>query len=169
MRARQFGLIAACLVLAADQISKHMILQGVDIPGTVDIYGPVTPDVRVTSFLDIALHWNHGISYSLFTANSALGRLALLAMAVGACLALGIWLMRVRRPLLATGLGLIIGGALGNAYDRSIYGAVADFLALHIPNTGFLGNYVFNLADAGIVAGVAILLYESFLGEDKAA
>ena len=169
MSVRRFGLVAAGLVLAADQITKRMILQGVDVPATVDSYGPVTPDIRVTSFLDIALHWNHGISYSLFTANSTLGRFGLLATAVGACVALAIWLFRAERRLLAIGLGLIIGGALGNAYDRWTYGAVADFLALHIPHAGFLGNYVFNFADAGIVAGVAILLYESFFGEDKRA
>ena len=63
------------------------------------------------------------------------------------------------------GLGLIIGGAIGNGIDRAAYGAVADFLHFHV---GTFSWYVFNLADVGIVAGVALLLYESFfMAENK--
>ena len=85
--------------------------------------------------------------------------LALLALSLGATLFLGVWLWRAPRSITTLGLGLIVGGALGNAYDRFAYGAVADFFHFHI---GTFSWYVFNLADIGIVAGVGLLLYESF-------
>jgi signal peptidase II len=66
-------------------------------------------------------------------------------------------------------LGLIIGGAIGNGVDRLAYGAVADFVLFHVTTSGWSFNwYVFNLADAAIVAGVAGLLYDSFQGETAA-
>ena len=79
--------------------------------------------------------------------------LALVAIAL-----LGLWLWRAPNRATGAGLGLIIGGALGNAYDRLAYGAVADFFHFHI---GAFHWYIFNLADVAIVAGVALLLYES--------
>jgi signal peptidase II len=68
-----------------------------------------------------------------------------------------------------TAFGLIIGGAIGNAIDRIAYGAVADFVLLHMETASWRFNwYVFNLADVAIVAGVVVLLYESLLGDDAA-
>ena len=87
-------------------------------------------------------------------------------MKLGATLLLGIWLWRASHPVTTLGLGLIVGGALDNAYDRFTYGAVADFFYFHV---GSFSWYVFNLADVGIVAGVGLLLYESFFIKEKAA
>jgi signal peptidase II len=62
-------------------------------------------------------------------------------------------------------LGMIIGGAIGNAIDRLAYGAVVDFALFHIEVSGQTYNwYVFNIADVAIVVGVAALLYDSFIG-----
>ena len=88
-----------------------------------------------------------------------------MVLALAASLALWIWLARTGRPLTAAALGLIIGGALGNAVDRVIYGAVADFFLLHWHGFDW---YVFNIADLAIVAGVGLLLYE-FLERGRAA
>ena len=118
--------------------------------------------------------WNPGVSYSLLRANTATGRWALVAFITIATLVLG-WLMwRARNKWLSIGLGLIVGGALGNLLDRVIFGAVADFFHLYLDTErwGRLSWYVFNLADVAIVAGVALLLYESFFvsaddGEDR--
>ena len=71
---------------------------------------------------------------------------------------LWVWLARITRPLTAAAIGLILGGALANAFDRAVYGAVADFFSFHI---GSFDWYIFNLADVAIVAGVALLVYES--------
>jgi len=89
----------------------------------------------------------------------------LLALKAIAAVLLWIWLARASSRLTAVALGLIIGGAVGNAIDRAAYGAVADFVLLHVTTESFNFKwYVFNLADAAIVAGVAGLLYETLAG-----
>jgi signal peptidase II len=76
-----------------------------------------------------------------------------------------IWLARASSRLTAVSLGLIIGGAIGNAVDRFVHGAVADFVLFHLTTASFSFKwYVFNLADVAIVAGVIGLLYETVLG-----
>jgi signal peptidase II len=105
------------------------------------------------------LVWNRGVSYGWFAQHTDLGRFGLVALALVAALGLWIWLARTTRPLSAAALGLIIGGALGNALDRVLYGAVADFFLLHWHGYDW---YVFNIADLAIVAGVGLLLYESW-------
>ena len=77
---------------------------------------------------------------------------------------LGLWLWRARAPLIGLGLGAIIGGALGNGYDRLAYGAVADFLDLHAFGRHF---FVFNLADAAINVGVALLIFDGLFGSGR--
>jgi signal peptidase II len=120
----------------------------------------------LTPFLDLVLTWNTGISYGLLQQHGPFGQWALLALKAVAVALLWIWLARTGTRLTALGLGLIIGGALGNALDRLLYGAVADFVLFHIRTASWSFNwYVFNLADAAIVAGVAALLYESLIGE----
>jgi len=121
--------------------------------------------VRLTPFLDLVLVWNKGISYGLFQQDGPLGQWALLALTAVAVTLLWIWLVRSGSRLIALSLGLIIGGAVGNAIDRMAYGAVADFVLLHLTTSSFSFKwYVFNLADAAIVAGVAGLLYDSVAG-----
>jgi signal peptidase II len=153
----RFGLIAALIVCAIDQAVKVWLLEGFDLANR--------GIVHLTPFLDFVLTWNTGISYGLFPQESDFGRYVLLAVKAGAVLVLWIWLARAESRLTALALGLIIGGALGNAIDRVAYGAVMDFVLFHIttPNFSFTW-YVFNLADAAIVAGVVGLLYESLLG-----
>ena len=121
--------------------------------------------VALAPFVDLVLTWNTGISYGWFQQEGPLGQWALLALKLIAVALIWIWLARADSRLSAVGLGLIIGGALGNAIDRLAYGAVADFVLLHIETATWRFNwYVFNLADVAIVAGVAALLYESLLG-----
>lgn len=152
---RLYGLAAALAALALDQGHKFWMLQVYDI-------GMRQP-LRVTPFLDIVLSWNFGISYSLFAAQDETARLALLAFQFSIIIGLCLWMWRTPRRLTATALGLVVGGALGNASDRIVHGAVADFFFLHtnLP-VGPLANYVFNVADAAIFVGVALLILESF-------
>jgi signal peptidase II len=114
--------------------------------------------VRFGPFLDVIVAWNPGISYSLLRATNDVERYLLLILALCAVALLLVWLWRSRSRTTALALGLIVGGALGNAYDRWTYGAVADFFHFHV---GDLSWYVFNLADVAIVGGVALLLLES--------
>ena len=125
--------------------------------------------VRLTPFLDLVLIWNKGISYGLLQQDSAIGRWALLALTAVAVALLWIWLAKSTSRLTALSIGLIVGGAIGNAIDRLAYGAVADFVLLHLTTASFSFRwYVFNLADTAIVAGVAGLLYDSFAGHRAA-
>lgn len=117
--------------------------------------------VYITPFLDFVFVKNTGISYSLFDMDAYTWQIALAVFAVLASAALWIWLARSGTSrLMAWSLGLIIGGALGNALDRILIGGVADFYSLHA--FGFYW-YVFNIADVAIVAGVAGLLYDSLI------
>jgi signal peptidase II len=150
------GLGVAALTLLIDQAHKAWMLYVYDIGAK----GVVT----LAPFFDLVLVWNRGVSYGLFPQESSLGRWALILFAVAATLALAVWLARVVTPLPAVAIGLVIGGALGNAIDRILYGAVADFFSLHAFGYQW---YVFNVADAAIVAGVVGLLYESLFGGHK--
>jgi signal peptidase II len=152
-----FGLVVAALTCAFDQASKLWLLDVFDLAdrGTV----------VVTSFFDLVLIWNTGISYGLFPQEGPVGQGVLMAVKAAAVVALWVWLARAGSRLTALALGLIIGGAIGNAIDRLAYGAVADFALFHITTESFNFRwYVFNLADVAIVAGVAGLLYESLRG-----
>jgi len=151
---RALGAVAALAALALDQANKYWMLNVYDIAARQ----PVT----LTPFLDLVLSWNYGVSYSLFPAHEGAARLALLLVQAAIVAALTVWLWRAPHPRPALALGLVIGGALGNAADRLTRGAVADFFYLHteLP-VGPLANYVFNVADVAITVGVALLLYES--------
>jgi signal peptidase II len=120
-------------------------------------------------YVDLVLIWNTGISYGWFQQEGPFGQWALLALKAIAVALLWIWLARAGTRLSALALGLIIGGAAGNAIDRYAYGAVADFVLLHVETATWRFQwYVFNLADVAIVAGVLILLYESLRGDHAA-
>jgi len=147
-----FGLIVAGGVLAVDQATKIWAMAFM-ARHDVGLY-PLAP------FLDLAALWNTGISYGLFPQGEA-GRWVLVGVKLVAALAFTVWLSRSRRALEALALGLLIGGALGNAVDRVVYGAVFDFISLHAYG---LRWYVFNIADVAVVLGVALLLYDAFFG-----
>ncbi len=155
--ALRLGVGAAVAALALDQASKLWLLHGFDLGhrGTV----------AVTPFFDLVLAWNTGISYGWFQNEGPAGQAVLIAVKVVAVVVMAVWMARSQTVLATLSLGLIIGGAIGNAIDRLWYGAVVDFALFHLR----IGDrtydwYVFNLADAAIVAGVVGLLYESFFG-----
>ena len=150
---RALGLAALIAAFALDQGHKYWMLYVFDIAQKQ----PVT----LTPFLDVLLSWNHGVSYSLF---QGAGAGLLLAGQTVIIAGLLVWLFRARDRTVGAGLGLVIGGALGNVTDRLTRGAVADFFYLHtsLP-VGPLANYVFNVADAAITLGVVLLLYDGLL------
>ena len=151
------GLIAAVVTLVLDQASKLWLLFVFDIGHR--------GAVKLTPFFDLVLAWNPGISFGWLQNDSPLAQIALLIVKAVAVIVLAIWMARSRTVLATVALGLIIGGAIGNAIDRLAYGAVVDFALFHVRIGGNTFNwYVFNLADVAIVAGVAALLYDSFLG-----
>jgi len=152
---RLLGLAVAAGALALDQASK---IWAIGLLG-----GPAHPAITLTPFLALTMSWNKGIAYTLLRSNGDFGRYALTAIALAASCGLSVWLWRARGLAKTIGIALIIGGALGNASDRIFRGAVADFLYFHTPfSLGPLSNYVFNVADASIFAGVCFLIYDSY-------
>jgi signal peptidase II len=157
----RFGIVVALLTAAVDQAAKLWLLFGFDLAARAP--------VRLGPFIDLVLAWNTGISYGLFPQVGPLGQWALLGVKAVAVVLLWIWLAQAGSRLAALALGLIIGGAIGNAVDRIAYGAVADFVLFHVTTASWTFRwYVFNLADAAIVAGVVGLLYDSTLARDAA-
>jgi signal peptidase II len=155
------GLAVAVAAAAIDQAIKLWLIFVTDLGARGMI--------ELSRFLDLVLTWNTGISYGLFPQEGPLGQWALLALKAIAAVLLWIWLARASSRLTAVALGLIIGGAIGNAIDRLAYGAVADFILFHITTESIdFKWYVFNLADVAIVAGVIGLLYETLLGDSAA-
>jgi signal peptidase II len=150
---REWGLAAAALALFADQGSKLWLLYGAGFlhmaPGQA---------IPVLPFFNLVMVWNPGVSYGLFAASSAWGIAFLVLVSLAAVVALGYWLWGMTSFSLAIGVGLVIGGAIGNnLIDRVIYGRVADFF--HFYGFGY-DWYVFNVADIAITFGAVAIIYE---------
>lgn len=145
----------AALTVVLDQASKWWILEAFQLPakGSVPVAGP----------LNLTMVWNQGVSFGLLRADQDLTRWALAAFAIAVSVVLALWVRKAGRPILAYALGLIMGGAIGNVIDRIRFGAVADFIdvsALYFP-------WVFNIADAAINIGIALLLIDMIRGEKR--
>lgn len=150
-----YGLALALIV--ADQLSKWWILSVYDLParGTVEVL-PV---------FSLSMVWNRGVSFGLLADQADVARWLLVVFSLLVAAALVWWARKADKLITALALGLIIGGAVGNAIDRARFGAVADFL-----DFGGLGfPWVFNVADSGITVGVVLLLLEGFLPKRTAA
>lgn len=156
MTSARLGFLIALATFALDQASKLYLLFGYDLPAREPLV--------LAPFLDLVVVWNQGISYGLFTQRTELGRWALVAVQIAAAVGLSLWMVRASGRILVASLGLIVGGAAGNALDRIVYGAVFDFVHLHV---GEWSWYVFNVADAAIVAGVIGLLYDALVLERR--
>jgi signal peptidase II len=153
----RLGLTVALVTAGLDQASKLWLLYVFDLQARIP--------VEITPFLELVLVWNKGISYGLLQQQGLLGQWLLMGFKALAIALLWLWLARTPSKLTAVALGLIVGGALGNAIDPLLHGGVADFVLFHITTATIHFNwYVFNLADSAIVAGVVGLLYESFFG-----
>jgi signal peptidase II len=143
------GLATALLAGGADRLSKWWILDVFDLPAR--------SPVRLGSVLDLAMVWNRGVSFGLLAGDAAWHRALLAGFAVLVAIVLAVVLVRTRSAWTAIALGLVIGGAVSNAWDRLVYGAVADFLDFHI---GGYHWYTFNVADAAITVGAALLIVD---------
>lgn len=150
-----FALILAILIFMADQYTKNTV---------IDLLKAESQTKTITPFLDLVLVLNKGVSFGMFNNNAENTPAILMGISGGIILALLIWLFRTHILLNAIALGLVIGGALGNLYDRAKYGGVVDFISFHI------GPYAwpaFNVADSAIVIGVGLLLLQSLVFDKK--
>ncbi len=152
-----YAFLIILLVVAADQASKAWILYDIMNPPSIL---PLFP------FLDIVLTWNPGVGFGLFKAHSLWGSIALIFLAVSISIGLAIWLWRTHDKLLLLSLSMIIGGAIGNTIDRLRFGAVLDFIYVHVYIFGYHFP-AFNIADSAITVGAAILLLEGYVRNKK--
>ncbi len=150
------GFSVALIILILDQATKLYTLFVYDLP--------LKEPVEFAPFINLIVVWNRGISYGLFQQEGDLGRWVLIVVSILASIGLSVWIRRTRAKVLALSLGLIVGGAIGNVIDRLAYGAVFDFIQFQVGDWSW---YVFNVADAAIVAGVIGLLYDSFILEPR--
>ena len=145
----RYGALFGLATFLADQASKWWVLNILDLPtrGTL----PVLP------VLSLTMVWNPGVTFGLFHQDGAAGPWILAGIAIAVVVALAFWLRRAETRLVASALGAIAGGAIGNVVDRLRFGAVVDFLHAHAFGYSW---YVFNVADAAIVCGVGALLLD---------
>lgn len=155
----RLGLAVALGVIAADQASKAWVLRFF-----ADRQG--LPIARVTSFFNLVLTGNRGMSFGLFNTNAGMNTAVFSTVAAVIVVGLLVWLRRAHNCVIQTALGLVIGGAIGNVSDRLTRGAVVDFLDFHL---GAWHWFAFNLADAAICLGVAALLLDGLLASRKTA
>jgi len=142
------ALLVAVLVFALDQATKLLVVEVLDLRTRLVI--PVADP-----FLNLTMAWNEGINFGLFDFGAA-GRWVLVALAVAIVIGLLFWVRGTRGWVPSLGTGAIVGGALGNVIDRLRYGAVADFINMSC--CGIANPFAFNVADAAIFAGAALLL-----------
>ncbi|MDH5489748.1 MAG: signal peptidase II [Rhodospirillaceae bacterium] len=152
---RMLGLGIALIVFILDQLSKWWMLTEVM---------PVPTVMRITSFFNLVIAYNRGISFGMFGASSDMGSWVLIAIAVVIVAFLLNWLMKGESLLSVLATGLIIGGALGNVADRIRFGAVVDFLDFHIGSSHWPA---FNVADTAITLGAAALILEALKPEPE--
>ena len=150
-----FGLGCAAIVIAIDQLSKWLILTEVMNPPRV---------IEITGFLNLVLVSNKGVSFGLFSSDAVWAQPALASFAALVSILLVFWMRQAQHCFSAIFLGLVVGGALGNAIDRLLHEAVVDFLDFHVAGYHWP---VFNIADSAITVGVIFIISEGLFADRK--
>ena len=151
----RLGYLTAIIVIIADQVTKFWVLKKIMLPPRI---------ININEYFNLVLTWNNGISFGLFNNDSEINALVISLIAIVIIIFLIRLLSNAETKKLNIGFGLIIGGAIGNIIDRALYGAVMDFLDVHI------GAYhwpAFNIADSSITIGAIILIADSLFSQKK--
>lgn len=156
-RNRSLGVTLALIVFALDQLTKYIVTVPLDLK--------TVGQIELLPFFNLTWVENYGVSLGLLTADSALERWLLTGLTLGIATVVAVWMWREKNRQDVFGLGLILGGALGNILDRVRFGHVVDFADLHIG--AFRPFLVFNIADAAITIGVLILFFRALFVRDK--
>jgi signal peptidase II len=147
------ALVVATLIV--DQLSKQLLLDYL-----------LQTELKMVSVIDgffrLVIVWNRGVSFGLLGGDRPLPAILLSGVAIAVCIGLFVWLRRTDRPLTGWGIGLVMGGAIGNVIDRARWGAVFDFADFHVNQWHWPA---FNVADSAIVVGVGLMLIDSLIGE----
>tara|TARA_B110000444_G_C18814900_1_gene584603 strand:+ start:553 stop:1023 length:471 start_codon:yes stop_codon:yes gene_type:complete len=152
----RLGFIIALIVFSIDRLSKWWFIDIFKLPtkGTVEIF----------NIFDVVMVWNRGVSFGFLSASDDVGRWALVGLNLIIVTVLIYWLKSAKNYNLSGAIGLIIGGACGNIYDRVKFGAVADFFQFHWEEWYFA---VFNFADSFIFIGAMLLIFNSNFRSDS--
>lgn len=152
------AMVLVALTVIADQVSKELLMRLL-----MDLRGPMKV---IDGFFQLVMVWNRGVSFGLMSGDKALPPWVLSGVAIAVCIGLFLWLRRTDRLLTGWGIGLVMGGAIGNVIDRARWGAVFDFADFHVAQWHWPA---FNIADSAIVVGVGLMLIDSLIGERSRA
>ncbi len=141
-------ILTAVVIFVVDQVSKYWVVEAMDLKtvGAIDVLPP---------FLNFRMAWNYGINFGLFDFGDN-GRWVLIAISMAIVAFVIFWARKAANTIVPVAAGIIVGGALGNVYDRIVYGAVADFLNMSC--CGFQNPFAFNVADVAIFVGAGLLI-----------
>lgn len=152
------GLSLAAVIIVLDQVSKAWVIDLMRPLGVWEtpFYSPTR--IEVLPFFDLVMAWNRGVSFGIFNNGGQWNALLLGLLSAAICIGLVAWMRKADSLPVSLALGAIVGGALGNVIDRVRYGAVADFLDVHV-----MGYHwpAFNLADSAITVGAVVLVLDS--------
>ena len=151
------ALVVATLIV--DQLSKQLLLDYL-------LQTELKMVSVIAGFFRLVIVWNRGVSFGLLGGDRPLPAILLSGVAIAVCIGLFVWLRRTDRPLTGWGIGLVMGGAIGNVIDRARWGAVFDFADFHVDQWHWPA---FNVADSAIVIGVGLMLIDSLIGERQRA
>jgi signal peptidase II len=153
------AMVLVVATLIVDQLTKNLLLDYL-----------LKTEIKMVSVIDgffrLVIVWNRGVSFGLLGGDRPLPAFLLSGVAIAVCVGLFVWLRRTDRPLTGWGIGLVMGGAIGNVIDRARWGAVFDFADFHVDQWHWPA---FNVADSAIVVGVGLMLIDSLLGERQRA
>lgn len=161
------GLLLSAVIIVLDQLTKWWVVEQVMRPPGVaetPFFSPVR--VEVLPVFDLVMAWNRGVSFGVFNNNGPWNAAALSVLSLVIVAFLVAWLRKAPSRMIALALGGIIGGALGNVIDRIRWGAVADFLDVHV-----MGHHwpAFNLADSAISVGAAVLVLDALFARSSSS
>ncbi len=141
--------LSAIFVFIIDQASKYWVVEAMDLKNirSIEVLPP---------FLNFRMAWNQGINFGIFDMGDN-GRWVLIALSLAIVIFVILWARRSSSTLVLIAAGVVVGGAIGNVYDRLVYGAVADFLNMSC--CGIDNPFAFNVADVAIFAGAGILIF----------
>lgn len=154
----------ALLIIVLDQLTKAWVLGSADVADPMLIPAGYRFAEVIPGVFNLTMVRNTGVSFGLFGGGEARWFLSVFSVLVAAGLAW--WALKADRRLLIAAIGLVIGGAIGNAIDRIRFGYVVDFL--DFSGTGVF-PWVFNVADSAITIGVVLLVLDSVMSERKQA
>ncbi|HSV30291.1 MAG TPA: signal peptidase II [Candidatus Omnitrophota bacterium] len=154
----RLGLAFAAAIMVADQASKAWIIELMRPEGVWEVPFHSATRIEVTPFFNLVMAWNRGVSFGIFNNGGQWNAILLTVLALAISVGLVAWMRKATNKWVALALGGIVGGAIGNVIDRIRFGAVADFLDVHV-----MGYHwpAFNLADSAITVGAVVLILDS--------